>query len=401
MGRRMSDGDTDRDPIEELAAEFVERHRRGETPSISQYATDHPDLAEEIRDVFPTILAVEQLKARDRSSTGGPACPGLVQPERLGDFRIVRQVGRGGMGIVYEAEQESLGRRVAIKVLPSQSLLEPKHLARFRREARIAARLHHTNIVQVFGVGEEGGLHYYVMQYVPGTGLDRIIACLARICAGPSQEPPRGEQQAPDPNSTRPDALCRRWLGIDTQTNEPSSQPTSGPVGLPARPDYFRTVAGLGIQVAAALDYAHRHGTLHRDIKPGNLLVDQRGALWVTDFGLAQSAYAENVTQSGDITGTLRYMPPERFHGRVDARGDIYSLGLTLYELLTPAASLWRRRPQPIDPPDHTWPSASASQTQSRRPRRSRNDRSQGDGTRAAAALRHSCCAAGGPGTIP
>jgi eukaryotic-like serine/threonine-protein kinase len=329
----MSDDDTDRDPLEELAAEFMERQRRGESPSIAEYTANHPDLAREIREFFPTILAIEQLKARDRSSAGGLACPGFVQPERLGDFRIIREIGRGGMGIVYEAEQQSLGRRVAVKVLPGQSLLGAKHLARFRREARIAARLHHTNIVQVFGVGEQDGLHYYVMQYVPGVGLDRIISHLARICAGQQAEAAQNGQQAPDDNA-RIDSLCRQWLGMDIYGGESSAPATAGSIQRPGQSKYFRIVARLGIQVAEALDYAHSHGTFHRDVKPGNLLVDHQGALWVTDFGLAQATYADSVTQTGDITGTLRYMPPERFGGRVDARGDIYSLGLTLYELL-------------------------------------------------------------------
>ena len=177
----MADPNTERDPLEVLAAEYMERLRQGQRPSIEEYATQHPGLAEEIRGLFPTIAVTERLKARQARSTDGRATLGPAQLERLGDFRIIREIGRGGMGVVFEAEQESLGRHVAVKVLPRQMLLDEKHLKRFEREARIAANLHHTNIVEVFGVGEQDGFHYYVMQYIRGVGLDAVIPQLAKL----------------------------------------------------------------------------------------------------------------------------------------------------------------------------------------------------------------------------
>lgn len=161
----MSDSRADRNPIEVLAEEFVERHRRGENPTVEEYAERHPGLAPQIRELFPTLGIMEQLKPAAGDATGDMATVSLKGQtvERIGDYRILREAGRGGMGIVYEAEQESLGRHVALKVLPAGALLDPQKLARFRREARAAARLHHTNIVPVFGVGEENGIHYYVM----------------------------------------------------------------------------------------------------------------------------------------------------------------------------------------------------------------------------------------------
>ena len=174
----MDERPGDHDVLDELAEEFLARQRRGESPSIEQYAADHPEIAEEIRELFPAMAAMEQLKARSERTSGGSASLGPVKIERLGDFRIIREIGRGGMGVVFEAEQQSLGRRVALKVLPRQALLERRHLARFKREARLASRLHHTNIVQVYGVGEQDGFHYYVMQYVQGTGLDKVVARL-------------------------------------------------------------------------------------------------------------------------------------------------------------------------------------------------------------------------------
>ncbi|MCK4959916.1 MAG: protein kinase, partial [Planctomycetes bacterium] len=157
----MTQDQADRDPLEVLADRFLQEQRQGKCPSISDYANEHPELAEHIRELFPTITAMERLKFSRETSSSGGVFLGSMGLERLGDFRIIREIGRGGMGIVFEAEQQSLGRRVAIKVLPRQSLLRPKDLERFTREARIVASLHHTNIVEVFGVGEEDGFHYY------------------------------------------------------------------------------------------------------------------------------------------------------------------------------------------------------------------------------------------------
>jgi eukaryotic-like serine/threonine-protein kinase len=311
----MADPNTERDPLEVLASEFTERLRKGEQPSLSEYAANYPDLAEDIETLFPAILAAERLKVSRERSSDGRASLGAAALERLGDFRIVREIGRGGMGVVFEAEQESLGRRVALKVLPRQALLDPKHLRRFHREARIAANLHHTNIVEVFGVGEQDGFHYYVMQYIHGVGLDAVIAHLAKT----AHSLPTASAE-----TELVEAALRQLLG-------------SASAGGPRQalgPLYWRSVARLGLQAAEALHYAHTQGTLHRDIKPANLLLDTAGTLWLTDFGLAKTARSENVSLAGDVVGTLRYMAPERFQGQVDQRSDIYSLGLTLYELL-------------------------------------------------------------------
>ena len=164
----MLEAEEERDPLEILAAEFMERQRRGELPSISEYVARRPDLAADIEEIFPTIAVMEQVKAHKERGSGARASLGGVRLERLGDFRILGEIGRGGMGIVYEAFQESLGRHVAVKVLPRQTLLDPQQLRRFQREAQTAARLHHTNIVPVFGVGEHDGFHYIVMQLIDG-----------------------------------------------------------------------------------------------------------------------------------------------------------------------------------------------------------------------------------------
>ncbi len=376
----MPELDPARDPIEQLAEEWRERLRRGDRFEADEYVARHPDLADEIRDLFPAIVMMEQLKPAEGDLTGvftgEPASQtdGPPRLERLGDYRILREVGRGGMGVVYEAEQESLGRRVALKVLPSHALADRQQEKRFRREARATARLHHTNIVPVYGVGDSDGLHYYVMQFIQGAPLDQVLAELkrlrkARSTAGatlstpPSAPAPGNEVGAADvarsllTGALRPEDAPRS-KGSASGPRSPSSDPPSSggsevsapalsgsSVRLPGQAapgapadsgrHYYLSVARVGIQVAEALDYANSQGIIHRDIKPSNLLLDNQGTVWVTDFGLAKAlADGENLTHTGDIVGTLRYMAPERFTGQADARADIYSLGLTLYELL-------------------------------------------------------------------
>ncbi len=352
----MDTADSDRDPVEELAEEFVERYRRGERPSLTEYTDRYPQQAERIRALFPALVVMEKVRPEpaDASAPGPEAGAPGARPERLGDYRILREVGRGGMGVVYEAEQESLGRHVALKVLPSSALLDPRHLQRFKREARAVARLHHSNIVPVHGVGEQGGLHYYVMQFIPGQGLDQVLVELKRLRQ--ARQPPTAAPAGGGAAEAVARSLLSGQFGAASSTG-PEVSPTPAPpneagsgsrsgVHLPGQTEgaaisesgwpYWHSVARIGIQVAEALAYASSQGILHRDIKPSNLLLDTRGTVWVTDFGLAKAdTDRDNVTHTGDIVGTLRYMAPERFQGQADVRSDLYALGLTLYELLT------------------------------------------------------------------
>jgi serine/threonine protein kinase/WD40 repeat protein/Flp pilus assembly protein TadD len=344
----MTGPPTGSDPLNALAEEFVERYRRGERPALSEFAARHPDLAEEIQELFPALVMMEDL-----GSVGGqPAPPGpAAVPEQLGDFRILREIGRGGMGVVYEAAQESLGRHVALKILPFHNLMEASHLERFRREARAAAQLHHTNIVPVFGVGEHEGIHYYAMQYIQGQSLDEVIEEVKKLRAAKpgakdaSPRPPSasvagallaGEFERAGVDGALGEAHGRPPMGLET-ANPPAPTVAGSSSQLTRRPDvqYFHSVARMGVQVADALHYAHRQGILHRDIKPSNLLLDLRGTVWVTDFGLAKAEDSGELTRTGDIVGTVRFMPPERLDGRSEPRGDIYSLGVALYEMLT------------------------------------------------------------------
>jgi len=343
----MSDSSADRDPLDRLAEEFVARHRAGERPSLTEYADRLPDRAAEIHDLFPALVELEQLKPVSSERTGDYAPPAtdLGHPGRVGEYRILRLVGRGGMGAVYEAVQESLGRHVALKLLRADALVDPVRLERFRREARSAAQLHHTNIVPVFGVGEADGRHFYAMQFIAGHPLDAVIDEVRRLKENSGAKSPRAVSEVAVALMTGTFA-SRRAEGSATLLDEPGewqtepagasdSSSTMSDILSDGGRHYWATVARLGAQAADALTYAHAQGILHRDIKPSNLLLDLHGTVWVTDFGLAKSNDADNLTQQGDIVGTLRYMAPERFEGAGDNRADLYALGLTLYEMLT------------------------------------------------------------------
>src|SRR5262249_48244926 len=247
--------------------------------------------------------------------------------------------------------QEALGRHVALKVLPYNCLTQPERLERFKREARAAARLHHTNIVPVYGVGEHEGVHYYAMEFIRGQGLDAVLEEVRRLRGRePTGPEPPGEltttvaqgmvsgrfEAAPSPAGAGPDGACLPpGSPQGAGAAAPAGSGTASSLDLHGERPYFASVTRLGVQVAEALDYAHSQGVIHRDIKPSNLLVDTTGRVWITDFGLAKAEGAETLTQAHELLGTPRYMAPERFRGSADGRSDVYGLGVTLYELLT------------------------------------------------------------------
>ncbi len=264
--------------LTEVLDEYLQQLENHESPSREALLAQHPELAE--------VLAIYLDKLEQLHGMTSPAGLGPLVGQTLGDYQLVAEIGRGGMGIVFSARDQKLDRLVAVKLLPMADLLEEKHVERFRNEARAAANLQHPHIVPVFSIGQQGGIHYFAMRLIDGPSLDQRIA---------------------------------------QHADEGTKPPT-------------KRVLSQFAEVADALHAAHEHGIVHRDIKPSNLLLDGENSLWIADFGLARFQSATPLTQTGDMIGTMRYMSPEQATGRgelVDHRTDIYSLGATLFEVLT------------------------------------------------------------------
>jgi serine/threonine protein kinase/Flp pilus assembly protein TadD len=328
--------------LAEAFDELTSRLQAGEALDREKVRRCYPAHADELLRLLPALAALDDLSGSQEpvASQSAPSVDAV-----LGDFRVVREIGRGGMGIVYEAEQLSLKRRVALKVLPFVAVLDSRQLQRFHNEAQAAASLHHTNIVPVHAIGCERGVHYYVMQFIEGQPLSAVIHALRRQ-RGLEKEPEGrfGAAQCPELQtaerkrssfSAASQDVPAAAPSIDTEPEVQAALPTKLSLAGIA---YFRAVADLTQQAAQALDHAHQRGIIHRDIKPANLLLDSDGTLWITDFGLAQVQSDTRLTLTGDLVGTLRYMSPEQALAKrviVDHRSDIYSLGATLYELLT------------------------------------------------------------------
>ena len=295
---------------------------RGEAIDLEAIVKEHPQYAAQLQDLLPAMAALMDLSTpagRDNGRVSPSVSDGASELRRLGDFRIGREIGRGGMGVVYEAEQVSLGRKVALKVLPFAAVLDKKCLQRFQTEARVAATLDHPNIVSIFSVGCENAVYFYSMQLIEGQSLAEAVAQLKldREDGKNGVSLSKGRQDLPHVQTSPLTALSTR----NSNGNR----------------EFCRTVAKLGIQVAEALHYAHDLGIVHRDIKPSNLLLDADGKIWVADFGLAMIQKDADLTRTGDLVGTLRYMSPEAVSGNraiVNHLTDVYSLGATLYELL-------------------------------------------------------------------
>lgn len=440
----------ERHPFEELADEFVLKLRGGQAPSIEHYAQAYPEHAAMIRSVFPSLMIVEKVSAKVTNESISPTLcatgsdPTQFVPKAFDDFEILQCIGQGGMGVVYEAIQGSLQRRVALKVIHAQASASPRSRERFRREAESAAGLHHTNIVPVYGSGEDHGLQYYAMQLIHGSTLaDVIVSLRARLGESVTQEPLGPAltldavdqlltQRAVSPNARQPQSSQKgahkssnsyttpstpsqnHGARSSSAPNEPTQpvqtldltlaaiqEPMQGsplatdqlstsipastlPASIPAASilpgtskvsqddrsvrsipiHYYRNIARLTSKVADALDYAHQSGVLHRDIKPSNLLLDQTGTIWVADFGLAFREDLEGQTQTGELLGTLRYMAPEQFVAKADSRSDIYSLGLTLFELLTLRPALEAPKRRVLDPTKYSQLEFTASERQ-------------------------------------
>ncbi len=271
--------------LEMVFAEYVERLTAGEAIRVEDVRRDYPHLADDL---------VDQLRVFDGALGGGTPHRSLGT---LGDYVLQRPLGRGGMGVVYEAWENSMDRAVALKVLPAGVAADDKAFSRFMREARTAGKLSHPNVVPVYGVGLKEHTPYFAMEYVEGETLARVLERLREA--------------------------------------DPESVTTFG------RKDdvsYFGSLARIFAEVADGLQHAHGKGVIHRDIKPSNLILDAQQRLRILDFGLARLEGQESLTQSGDFVGTPQYMSPEQARRRripIDHRTDIYSLGATMYETFT------------------------------------------------------------------
>lgn len=309
--------------VDMLAERFLGELRAGKQPKVTDYTEQYPKLAEEIQRLFPMIAALEGWKVAREPVLLREAVPESAVIERLGKYRCLRQIGKGGMGVVLEGEQISTGRRVAIKVLRWRVAEDSTWRTRFEQEARTASRLHHRSIVPVYEYGQSQGIYYYVMPLVDGVSLDVIIE---RFREG------REVVYADEIRRLREQDPIINPLGIESEPVAERTVPSEAPRSL--RRTAWRQIAKIGVQSAQALAYAHAHRTLHRDIKPGNLLLDADGVVWITDFGLARRVDEGELFATG-AAGTLRYMAPEQLEGYSDERSDIFSLGLTMYEFIT------------------------------------------------------------------
>lgn len=286
--RQLSDAQKER--LTFLLDSYLKSLEGGVPPSIEDLACDDPELIKPLRSYIVGLedlhqIAVGFVPQHDGEDDGHDDESGETSERILGDFRLLEEIGRGGMGVVYRARQLSLDRVVAIKLLPFASVLDARQIVRFKHEAHAAAQLHHPNIVPVHTVGSTRGVHYYAMQFIDGHSIDEVIA--------------KQKEQA-----------------ITPDVNE---------------------IVQQGITIANALHAAHQTGVVHRDIKPSNLMLDRDGKVWVTDFGLALCQTDASLTRTGDVVGTMKYMSPEQARGEsaiVDGRTDIFSLGVTMYEML-------------------------------------------------------------------
>lgn len=285
--------DAGRDELEQLASQLAERLRRGE--SQPEEPASDPAVAERLRQMAPIISALEQWKHVKASEYGGDELPGTLAVNRLGEYRLIREIGRGGNAIVYEALPAGSRRHVAVKVYPRRGRSDAPNRLRFLDEAITMSRLRHPQIVPVDDVSEDAGYPYYVMRLARGGSLDGLIAGLRR----PNRRPPITVAGVTPPVGGRED---------------------------------WRRFAAIGVQIARAIAFSHASGVLHGDVKPANVLLDEVGDVMVSDFG---PAVRPDPDRQRRLTGTCRYMAPERFDGQCDERSDIYALGATLYELVS------------------------------------------------------------------
>ena len=298
--------------LDSIVDEFTSQIRAGLNPQVADFQERYPQLHCQLEELLGSVKAIESLKSTAAGKAGSSASFHRTQfpmPETIGEYQVLSELGRGGMGVVYLGKHQTLGREVAIKVLPPSLAASEDRVDRFQSEAQAAARLHHTNIVGVFGVGQNDSFHYYVMDFVAGRGLDEFI-----------RERKKKRCESDSDSSSYSDSSS-------------SSQPPHA--STHSDQAHFRWAARVGADLADALAYAHGQGVLHRDLKPSNFLLGDDGIVRITDFGLAKLSGSDvHLTKTGDLIGTPQYLAPESLKGQYDARSEVYCLGLTTYELI-------------------------------------------------------------------
>ena len=297
-----SDESSTRPELQELLAICLDAFDRSGSAKVERILAAHPELADQVREHLVTLSEAGLLESETPTEL----------PDRLGEFRLLERLGEGGMGVVFRAQQDSLKREVAVKLIRPERLYFDGACERFQREVEVVARLNHPNVVPVYSVGGADELPYFAMELIQGPSWAEVLAGL---------------------RTRRPEELDERAL---TKALAAKGTPIEPERAAP----WVELVLRSMRQVAAALEHAHERGVLHRDVKPSNVMITSGGRTLLADFGLASSQAGSSITRTGSMIGSLPYMPPEHLRGEpLDERSDVYSLAVTLYELLalTPA----------------------------------------------------------------